>query len=58
MIPAYYPIPAGEFARWVAATHSRPCHVITTSKRPTPLEHWALPAGAGGLYLLKDSQAS
>lgn len=44
---------AGEFAHWVAATHKRPCHVISTSKRPTPLEHWVLPAGGDGLLLLK-----
>jgi ATP-dependent RNA helicase DOB1 len=44
---------AGEFAHWVAATHKLPVHVISTSKRPTPLEHWVLPAGGDGLLLIK-----
>ena len=37
-------VPNGrEFARWVAATHGQPCHLVTTAHRPTPLQHWVHP---------------
>ena len=49
---------AAEFAGWIAATHGRPCHIVSTPHRPTPLEHWALPAGADGLYLLKSADGA
>jgi ATP-dependent RNA helicase DOB1 len=34
-----------EFASWVAATHASPVHVVYTEYRPTPLQHYLLPAG-------------
>ena len=44
-------VPNGvEFARWVAHLHGRRCHLVTTQYRPTPLQHWALPAGGEGLH--------
>jgi ATP-dependent RNA helicase DOB1 len=36
---------AAEFAAWVAAAHARPCHVVYTDYRPTPLQHFLLPSG-------------
>ena len=39
---------APDFAQWIADVHSHPCHVITTSKRPTPLVHYGFPCIAGG----------
>jgi len=38
---------AAEFAAWVAAAHARPCHVVYTDYRPTPLQHFLLPSGEG-----------
>lgn len=43
---------AGEFAAWVAHVHSQPCHVVYTNYRPTPLQHYAFPAGGRGLSLV------
>ena len=45
---------ASQFAHWVAAVHRQPCHVIGTSHRPTPLQHWVFPAGGSGLHLVLD----
>ena len=45
---------AREFAQWVAELKSAPCHVICTDYRPTPLQHYMLPAGGNGLYLVLD----
>ena len=45
---------AREFAQWVAELKSAPCHVISTDYRPTPLQHYMLPAGGKGLYLVLD----
>ena len=45
---------AREFAQWVAELKSAPCHVISTDYRPTPLQHYMLPAGGNGLYLVLD----
>ncbi len=36
---------AAEFAAWVASTHGSACHVVYTDYRPTPLQHYLLPAG-------------
>jgi superfamily II RNA helicase len=49
---------AAEFAAWVAAAHSRPCHVVYTDYRPTPLQHFLLPSGADGLYLVVDEKGA
>jgi ATP-dependent RNA helicase DOB1 len=41
-----------EFAQWVCHEHSKPCHVIYTEYRPTPLQHYLLPAGGKGIYMV------
>ena len=52
-------VPNGvEFARWVAHLHGRRCHLVTTQYRPTPLQHWALPAGGEGLHLVLDENGT
>lgn len=43
---------ATEFASWVAHLHKRPCHVVYTDFRPTPLQHYGFPQGGNGLYLV------
>ncbi|KAF2547282.1 hypothetical protein F2Q70_00023716 [Brassica cretica] len=32
----------------------KPCHVVYTDFRPTPLQHYAFPMGGSGLYLVVD----
>lgn len=49
---------ASEFAGWVCHLHKQPCHVVYTDFRPTPLQHYAFPAGGSGLYLIKDEQGN
>ncbi|GAB4813622.1 hypothetical protein N2152v2_000668 [Parachlorella kessleri] len=49
---------AFEFAQWVAYIHKAPCHVVYTDYRPTPLRHYAFPAGGNGLYLVVDEQGN
>lgn len=39
---------AHDFASWIASVHNQPCHVISTSKRPTPLVHYGFPCVASG----------
>ena len=36
---------AHEFARWIATTHSKKCHVVSTDFRPVPLQHYIMPCG-------------
>ena len=36
----------------MAHVHSQPCHVVYTNYRPTPLQHYAFPAGGRGLSLV------
>lgn len=43
---------ASEFALWVAKLHRRPCLVVYTDFRPTPLQHYVYPTGGDGLYLV------
>lgn len=43
-----------QFARWICNIHSQPCHVVYTSYRPTPLQHYLFPSGADGIYLAVD----
>lgn len=43
---------AFQFAQWVCHEHSKPCHVIYTEYRPTPLQHYLLPAGGKGIYMV------
>ncbi len=45
---------AMQFARWICAMHSQPCHVVYTNYRPTPLQHYLFPSGASGIYLAVD----
>eukprot|EP00897_Mesotaenium_endlicherianum_P003950 jgi/Mesen1/3583/ME000020S03113 len=40
---------AAEFAAWICHLHRQPCHVVYTDFRPTPLQHFAFPAGGKGL---------
>ena len=35
-----------------------PCHVVYTEYRPTPLQHFAFPAGADGLFLVVDERGT
>ncbi|KAJ3451782.1 exosome RNA helicase mtr4 [Anaeramoeba flamelloides] len=49
---------AFEFAEWVAETHSQPCHVVYTDKRPIPLRHFLFPIKGDGLYLVVDKNKS
>ncbi len=46
-----------EFARWVAFLHARPCHVVYTDQRPTPLAHYGFPLGGNGLFLVREVHA-
>ena len=48
---------AREFARWICELHLQPCHVVYTDFRPTPLQHYLHPSGAGGLYLVVDEHS-
>jgi len=57
-----------QFAEWVARLHKKPCHVVYTDTRPTPLQHLCYPVGGekrnkegrpakkAGLYLVVDEQ--
>jgi ATP-dependent RNA helicase DOB1 len=48
---------AAEFAAWVAHLHRRPCHVVYTDYRPTPLRHFCFPVPGGqGIYKVVDEQ--
>jgi len=49
---------AFEFAEWVAHIHGLPCHMVSTSRRPTPLVHFGLPVGGDGLFLLVDERGN
>lgn len=44
---------AMEVAEWISSLSSQPVHVVKTSTRPTPLLHYACPAGGDGLYLIQ-----
>ncbi|EEB07295.1 ATP-dependent RNA helicase DOB1 [Schizosaccharomyces japonicus yFS275] len=45
---------AKEFADWICKIHNQPCHVVYTSYRPTPLQHFLFPRGANGIYMIVD----
>src|ERR1700753_2414711 len=47
---------AMQFAEWIAKTHNHPCHVVYTTFRPTPLQHYFFPAGADGIHLVVDEK--
>jgi ATP-dependent RNA helicase DOB1 len=43
-----------EFAEWVATLKKKPCHVISTDHRPTPLSHFVFAPHGDGLFLVKE----
>lgn len=45
---------ANEFADWVASLKEKPCHVVSTDVRPTPLVHYVCPPDANALRLVVD----
>ncbi|KAK3252649.1 hypothetical protein CYMTET_38064 [Cymbomonas tetramitiformis] len=45
-----------EFAQWIAQLHKKPCHVVYTDYRPTPLEHYIFPTGGDGIHLVVDKK--
>lgn len=38
------------------ALSCRPCHVVYTDYRPTPLQHYVFPAGGDALLLVVDEK--
>jgi ATP-dependent RNA helicase DOB1 len=47
-----------QFAQWVCKVHHQPCHVVYTTYRPTPLQHYLSPSKADGIYLVVDEKGS
>uniref|UniRef100_A0A5K3EZH8 Helicase C-terminal domain-containing protein n=2 Tax=Mesocestoides corti TaxID=53468 RepID=A0A5K3EZH8_MESCO len=47
---------ARQFAEWVVFLHKKPCHVIYTDYRPTPLQHYVFPCGGDGIFLVVNQQ--
>lgn len=47
---------ANEFADWICGLKEKPCHVITTDYRPTPLCHYIFTPNGQGLYLVVDQK--
>ncbi|KAL1527300.1 hypothetical protein AB1Y20_015972 [Prymnesium parvum] len=47
---------AMEVAEWISSLHAQPVHVVRTPSRPTPLLHYACPAGGAGLFLVQDGE--
>ena len=47
-----------EFARWIVRLRKYPCHVISTEKRPTPLQHYLCPLGGQGIYQVVDKNGN
>ncbi|CDW58424.1 superkiller viralicidic activity 2 2 like [Trichuris trichiura] len=46
-------IPNGsQFAEWISLLHRQKCHVISTDRRPVPLQHYVYPMGGDGIYLV------
>lgn len=43
-----------EFAEWICRVKHQPCHVISTSFRPVPLQHFIFPTGGDGALLIMD----
>ena len=48
---------ARDFADWICHLKRRPCHVVSTNFRPTPLQHYVFPTGGSGLYQVLDERA-
>jgi len=47
---------AKDFAHWICKIKRQPCHVVYTEHRPIPLQHYIMPAGGKGLYLIVDEK--
>ncbi|VDN12252.1 unnamed protein product [Dibothriocephalus latus] len=47
---------ARQFAEWVVHLHHKPCHVIFTNYRPTPLQHYVFPCGGDGIFLVVNQE--
>ena len=45
---------AEDFALWIAKLKSKPCNVVYTDYRPTPLQHYVFPSGGDGIFLIID----
>jgi len=45
---------AKQLAEWVCYLHHQPVHVVYTSTRPVPLEHYIFPMGGQGLHMVVD----
>jgi len=43
-----------EFAEWIVKIKNKPCSVVYTDFRPTPLMHYIFPTGGSGLHLVVD----
>lgn len=49
---------ARQLASWVCYLHHQPVHVVYTSTRPVPLEHYIFPVGASDLHKVVDKSVS
>ena len=49
---------AGQARGRCGGARRSPCHVVYTEYRPTPLQHFAFPAGADGLFLVVDERGT
>jgi ATP-dependent RNA helicase DOB1 len=43
---------ARDFGRWISWLHKQPCHIVYSNSRPTPLQHYVLPTGGNGIYMV------
>ena len=41
---------------WVCSIKKKPCHVVYTDYRPTPLQHYIFPSGGDGIFLIVDEK--
>jgi len=49
---------ARQLASWVCYLHHQPVHVVYTSTRPVPLEHYIFPVGASDLHKVVDKSGN
>lgn len=49
---------AKQFAEWISYIHKQPCHIICTTYRPTPLQHFIFPAGGEGIQSVVNEKGS
>ena len=45
-----------QFTGWISKIHLQPCHAVYTEYRPTPLQHYMMPAGGEGVHLIVDEK--